>query len=602
MRENRFRLLEVHKHTLVVYISVIVIPFIIAVSIITWKTSNEIKTSKIENIKQLNEQLNNNIDLIMADINRYSYLNTLFYNIEPILRKNINEKESSYVDDLNTLSDIVRYATTLNPYVVGMSIVGKNGMIYSNTRQTQQSYEQLYEFIDRARSSSDNKYISSIYESNVYGQSNKKTITLTRLILDTGFYKEIGAICLDIDYQSIKKEFVAASGDNADINLIVSQSNNIIYQSALENSLNFLRIDDRRELLYLINNSENKNLIPFKKDGKKYLLFSSVNVDTGWNIIRCLPLYLITNNIYSTIKFFVFVLFIILIFTILTGYYLSIRMSKPINELNKAMKQIEENGNITTIDKYTERRDEIGQLIGSFNRMSTKLKDSIQKEYIARIHSRQSEIKMLQAQINPHFLYNTLNLIGSIAEVNDVDEITRASVSLSKMFRYSIKGKNIVTIRQELEQVDNYIKIQQLRFPNKIDIVYSLNEDVFNYRILKFLIQPLVENSIYHGIEKKQGHGFVKLKVDKQYNLLTIFVEDDGIGMSERKIRLLNEQLSKDNGISEVDEGNASMGIKNVHYRIQSYYGKDYGLSVFTNSMNGITVKLVIPVVAEGDV
>ena len=237
-------------------------------------------------------------------------------------------------------------------------------------------------------------------------------------------------------------------------------------------------------------------------------------------------------------------------------------------------------------------------LSSSFNTMISKvnvlMKIIVEKES-ERINA---QFKAFQAQINPHFLFNTLQVVRTIAMDNNVKSIADIAKSLAKMFRYSINRDNeIVTIGEEIEHVRNYISIQKYRYGEKFDVEYDLDDDVCKYKIIKFIIQPLIENAIYHGIETKRGRGHLRITARKHENTVIVKVIDDGIGIPEDKVNNINRAFQGFEYKEEKQEhGSIGIGITNVDSRIKLYYGKNYGLKIESSENSGTMVQITIPV------
>jgi two-component system sensor histidine kinase YesM len=201
-----------------------------------------------------------------------------------------------------------------------------------------------------------------------------------------------------------------------------------------------------------------------------------------------------------------------------------------------------------------------------------------------------AEMKALQAQINPHFLYNTLELINLMALRNNVPEISEIIQTLAKFYKLSLsQGKNVISIEDEISHIETYVKLQNFRFKNKINLVLNVDENLYNYSIMKLVLQPIIENSILHGIlEKEKQTGVITVNVKLNDNSIHFSIEDDGIGMTA-------EQTAK---LLEIDKNELKTkqgyGIKNVNHRIKLYYGNEYGLSYTSSPHQGTKVDIII--------
>jgi two-component system sensor histidine kinase YesM len=207
---------------------------------------------------------------------------------------------------------------------------------------------------------------------------------------------------------------------------------------------------------------------------------------------------------------------------------------------------------------------------------------------------RKSEMKALQAQINPHFLYNTLDSIVWMAETNNSEVVTMTE-ALARLFRITLsRGEDQITLEQELEHVRNYLIIQSLRYINKFDYELDAEESLLQNKVLKLILQPLVENSIYHGIKNKRQKGHIRITARAEHGRLLILVQDDGIGMSPEKAATILQSAASDH-----KDRFSGIGVRNVHERIQLYYGPEYGLQFESKPGEGTTVKVWLPLPGE---
>lgn len=239
-------------------------------------------------------------------------------------------------------------------------------------------------------------------------------------------------------------------------------------------------------------------------------------------------------------------------------------------------------------------------LNSDLNIMIGRLKDLILREYTANMMKKQAELDALQSQINPHFLYNTLESIRGQAITNGMEDIEIMTKALSDLFRYSISKKgNLVTLEEELKNIDNYLMIQQYRFNNKFIIIKKVEADTLDYRIPKLLIQPIVENAIHHGLETKIGKGTIAIKTYKTAKRLVVTIQDDGLGIAHDKLIEINEILVKGQADIEIEQSSLRIGLTNVNERIRMNFGDEYGLRVYSAKGVGTNVEIVLPLINE---
>lgn len=219
--------------------------------------------------------------------------------------------------------------------------------------------------------------------------------------------------------------------------------------------------------------------------------------------------------------------------------------------------------------------------------------------YETELEKKQAELDFLRSQINPHFLYNTLESIRGIALEKDVPQIAEMSDALGKLFRYNIKGSAIVPLSQELEITDAWLQIQKARFPGKFEIIYSIRENVRQMPIMKFLLQPLVENAVFHGLEPLTGRGTLFLSARRQDARLLITIQDDGIGIPAAELSRIQSQLRDMDIVNE--QNSRHIGLMNVAHRIFLSYGREYGLQIDSRKGEGTKLLLTLPVLPEAN-
>ncbi len=281
-----------------------------------------------------------------------------------------------------------------------------------------------------------------------------------------------------------------------------------------------------------------------------------------------------------------------ILFSVVTAWSLSRTIYLPIKKLHDVTATITKNDlqALVTSDNV----DEITELGLSFNIMIGKIRDLLDSKIKEQENLKKAEMRALQAQINPHFLYNTLDTIIWMAESKKNKQVIEIVSALSKFFRISLsKGRDWITIAEEVEQTRSYLTIQKIRYRDLLDFDIDMDERVTDNTILKLILQPLVENALYHGIKNKRQGGTINVRAKmKNENEVLLEVEDNGIGFTEEKLAQLQAELADDLGDIRMESG---FGIGNVNKRIRLYYGKQYGLTVKSKYNTGTCVTLVIP-------
>ena len=242
--------------------------------------------------------------------------------------------------------------------------------------------------------------------------------------------------------------------------------------------------------------------------------------------------------------------------------------------------------------KRTEKRikysgkDEFEQIALAFNEMATNTEELIKKVYISEVKKKETELQLLQSQINPHFLYNTLSSINRLAQLGYMDKLKETIMELSKFYRLSLnKGKMIISVKDEIEQVKSYVNIQKIKNGKRMEVAYSIEEEIMEFDTVKFILQPFVENILEHALYGEKI--FIKIMAYKDENAIIFKVIDNGIGMSKDVI----DQILSSSG------NRIGYGISNVNDRIKLQFGNQYGVDIFSRRGIGTTVSIKIPVI-----
>lgn len=283
------------------------------------------------------------------------------------------------------------------------------------------------------------------------------------------------------------------------------------------------------------------------------------------------------------------ILLVSIILTAILSILVSNQVARPIVSLTKAMDRVEETD--FRVNMKTSRTDEIGILHRKYKEMIDRIRDLIEKNYKREMETRDAQFLALQAQINPHFLYNTLQVIGGMALKNGSNDIYSMTQKLALMFRYiTNKQGDLVPIQEEIAHLNNYLYIQQVRFGEDVSIQLFVDEEVNDSLIPLLSLQPIIENAFKHGFERKTEKGILKIDIQKVFDEIEIIVKDNGVGMSERRLQEVQHKLAAD-GFSE----ERSIGIKNVDARIKLYFGIEYGIELESIENEYTQVAIRIP-------
>ncbi len=333
----------------------------------------------------------------------------------------------------------------------------------------------------------------------------------------------------------------------------------------------------------------------FNKD--KNIVFYGTTEGRELKIIKIIPKSAIIGATKPTIIMGITIGVICIAGAILISFVLALVITQPIVQLTEKVKNI--SMETLEIEAGKAYKDEVSVLDTHIALFVERIRDLIREEYDMKIQAKSAQINALQAQINPHFLHNTLQLMGSIALSKNVKEVYNIAIALSNMMRYNMDfEKGVVTIGQELSHLDNYLSIQKQRFYDKFQLDLKIQEEVKQCYIPKMLIQPIVENSFQHGFERSSGDWqlsiFAYLSEEDQVH---IRIRDNGIGMSEEKLKSLNEELEKD--ILKTINRGEHIGLLNVNSRMQLHFSTEAGIKIKSVEGGGIEVELILDAVRE---
>ncbi|BCS81892.1 cache domain-containing sensor histidine kinase [Anaerocellum diazotrophicum] len=419
--------------------------------------------------------------------------------------------------------------------------------------------------------------------------ARKDIVSLIRLIPDPKNISEYrAALRADISITEIERILNQALFTNRTLAFIVNSNSEVVARSLNGTNLSVKDIIKGIKENIL---SQEANVVEMEVEGEKLLIRTRNISDTDWYLVLVTPYKEIHELNIKTIKQVFFMIFLIAPFTLIFSFWAATSSTSRIKRLTYNMKKVIEKGDFN-IELDSHSQDEVGQLIYTFNYMLKKIKELLHEQYQLGKEKKNLELKALQSQINPHFLYNTLDLINWIAIKNKNEDISRLVTSLSQFYKLSLsKGEDVVTVENEIEHVKAYVMIQNYRFDNCIDLKIDVPQKLLKARIPKLTLQPLVENSIHHGIlEKDEQKGTIIIKGEiLDDKMAAICVIDDGVGISKEVL----EKIKK--GEVETSKGHG-FGIKNINERLKIYFGNEAGLFYESKINEKTVVKVLFPV------
>lgn len=364
--------------------------------------------------------------------------------------------------------------------------------------------------------------------------------------------------------------------------VFIADSNNRI----VSNNIPELYMKDISESGYIgFKSGERQSLICEVNNKKAIVITTPVN-EIGCSVVGIFPVENFNGEIRKTVIEIIIVLLVSALILGVIIYLITNALLSRIRKLIKAMKLVRA-GNLD-VSVPVNTSDEFGELALNFNHMTGRIHELVETVYKIQLLEREAELKALEAQINPHFLYNTLATISWIARKGDPQKIVKMSNALSKFYRLVLsKGVRLISVKEELEMVKAYLYIQKVRFENAFDVVYKIDDSVINKKITKNILQPIIENAINHGIEPKLQHGTIIISAQELDGNLVFQVIDDGVGMNNVTLQnILHGKVERSKG--------SGYALKNISERLKSYYGKDCVFEIFSRSGIGTSISISI--------
>ncbi|MFC0471244.1 sensor histidine kinase [Halalkalibacter kiskunsagensis] len=572
---------QLRTKLIITYVLLTVVPMTILVYISYYQYTKSIEEQLGEYIPKMLDQANRNIDKQMTE---FESLPELLYNstrVLSILRKNHYSSQSERHNDIFTVNSYLSetYLSDKSP-ILGVFVSSKDRLFSStNVSYTGQIPTKL-------TSSED---IILQHETNLRFKGKPPFFLLVKDIYDYENRRNIGSMSIALHLSFIENVLTEIKHRNESEISVINKEGRIIYHPDKHLIGTSVNMDD-----YPIHNGSFRTV----KNNERMLVSVSESEQMNWILIHSIPFKHLTEKA-DLIKNITLIFFVIICSaTVVISIFTAWSVSRPIYKLIHLMKNVEKE-NFQSVLKVNSK-DEVGMLTISFNSMISRIRDLIQQNYHIELRQKQAELYALQSQINPHFMYNTLETITMAIEEDDDDTVVQMVSLLGKMLRFSLSNKDrIVQFNKEVEHIRNYLTIQKFRFEERLNFKIDSDIDLIQHYSPKFILQPVIENSIKHGLETRRGTLTLGITIFTAEGIrpgtkdIIIRVEDDGTGIDQESLDKINKLLKSD-PIARRDSG---FGLINVHARIIMIFGEEYGLTVHSPTKGETVVEMRIPVI-----
>ncbi|MEK3724705.1 cache domain-containing sensor histidine kinase [Paenibacillus sp. FSL H8-0034] len=601
---SEFRLippsLTLSTKLLILFILLILLPLITQGIVTYFDFSSTIeRRTKIYAIQIVN-QINKSLDKTFMEEKQSLSLLTIYNGeMKQILQNHSQANNKDSIPSTLEKSTMFRYMAASSPYrseIRGIQIITTNGYLFTDMDPyliKSFYFDDNETWVPRVRNAA-GLWVAIPQHYPKYLSETKPMpyISLARMIIDPGSMQSLGIIKVDFRLEVFSQ--IAANYKFGEIGslLILNKDNELFYEQNIEGiKTDFKEINS---VLQLHNESAS---FEAEINGKKHLVIIDQSDNTGLKVVSLIPEHLLLKETLPIKRVSILIGSLCLIVGIILALFFSYRLSRPLVELRNKMKLVQLGNFRQSIDVHTQ--DEFGQLARGFNRMSAEIERLIEEVLLIGIKEKEAEISALLSQMNPHFMYNTLESINMKAIQNQNYDVSDMVSALGNLLRYTINtSSKYVPLALELSSIESYIQIQQIRYGERLKVFIQVENQLRSLLIPKLLFQPLVENAIYHGIEDMNRGGEIWIRVDTFENNLLLTVRDNGKGLTEDEIKWLYTSLKQPINASSKGSG---VALRNIDQRVKLMYGEEFGLHIDGIPGEGASFTITLPIEPRRD-
>lgn len=564
-----------------------------AVAIVTVISMNYTRTSVFDNsslyTQTIIQQMNQNIDSYIDYMENISYLVSSNEDVQSYLfgEETDPEARGRILNQFKTILDS-------RSDILNLGIIGENGRMLINNAQRLTNPDldiHTQEWYTNALEGSASSYLSSSHVQHIISGERPWVITLSRGIRNKSSKSENqkeGVFFIDLNYSAISELCNQSMVGNQGYAFILDADGNIVYHPQQQQLYNELQTEN----ISLIMGTDKDTVLSGKGSAEK-LYSISRSEKTGWTVVDCVRVEELLRKSNKAQSLYVLVAMGLMIVALFFSRFISRSITQPIQQLCDSMARVQE-GDFSVSDVVVDSKNEIGSLTKSFNVMTHRIQDLMEQNIREQEAKRKSELKALQSQINPHFLYNTLDSIIWMAEGKKNEEVVLMTASLARLLRQSISNEDeVVSIGQEVEYARGYLTIQKMRYKDKMEFQIDVDPSILHIPLIKLVLQPVIENAIYHGLKYKESKGLLMVKGFRKNGNAVLQVIDNGVGMDQETLDHIYEK-------HKVNYQSNGVGVYNVQKRLQLYYGSEYGITYESEKGVGTTATITIPGNQEG--
>lgn len=573
----------------------VILPSALIGTFVVYKNSQELIHQYNASMSSLTTQTSSSLDTLLQDASKVADMPLLSDDMHRIMKTNYGTDYYSYARDSQIIRNLFRQTNRLNTNLQCCLFVNQYGYSFEYNIKDASHRNEIEQNLASLRTYAEQSSNHSYFVPPKGTDSSRQTLSMIRIIYDGYDYTEIGVCYLEINFDSVEKLLKQSLyADNA---LLIYNQGDLAYcteQSLSDGSHSALAQALADFSSTLSDSREHVTQSSFLDDHVKYYVNGCVNNTTGWHIVQFLNNHVVTNEFHTSMKLYFAIILGCILTGILIAYILSSQLSRSVEILCEQMNSIASDHVASIDENICGSGREFHLLIRGLNQMNSRLIASLKQAYESRLIAQKTRIKMLQFQIDHHFLYNTLNSIKALADIHNVPEIAVMSQNMSDMLRYNLEKFPDATLYEELLQVRRYLEIQDVRFPGKFSIDINIPDSLLSLRVPVFILQPIVENCIQHGFPSREKNCYISIFCQQEEDVIHLFVADNGDGFEPDRLALLRQILSDSEASLPEKGGHRSLGIQNVSQRIREYYGNDFMITIESAPGQGTVVSIPI--------
>ena len=569
-------------------VAILVLSAVVIVTGVSMKfTNNSIFENSSEYTHTIIQQMNQNIDSYIDYMENIAYLISSNEDVQDYFFDETVDNEGRY-RILNQFRTILDSRSDIR----NVGIISKNGrmLINDGSKSVNQDLDlNTQEWYSKALKSPNGPILTSSHVQHIISGERPWVITLSRGIRDrSGSGEKEGVFFIDLNYSAISELCDQSTVGTKGYAFILDAKGNIVYHPQQQQLYNELQTEN---ISLIMDADKDTVLTDTGNNGKLYSISRSDK--TGWTVVDCTNVRELLSKSRQAQSVYVLTAIVLVIVALLFSRFMARSITLPIQKLRDSMKKVQE-GDFSVSDVVVDSRNEIGSLTKSFDVMTHRIQELMEQNVHEQEEKRKSELKALQSQINPHFLYNTLDSIIWMAEGKRNEEVVLMTASLARLLRQSISNEDeVVPIANEVEYARGYLTIQKMRYKDKLEFQIDVDPSILYIPLIKLVLQPIIENAIYHGLKYKESKGLLIVKGFMKDGNAVLQVIDDGVGMDEETLAHIYDK-------HKVNYHSNGVGVYNVEKRLKLYYGDDYGITYESEKGKGTTATITIPGRQEG--